>query len=64
MSEKKLLPCPFCGGEACCPVEQKGMGYPDNMQWVVDCSTCTAAIYGSTAQEASDKWNTRAGGEG
>lgn len=47
MSEIKLLPCPFCGGEA---LECKTK---------VICSKCTCTVYGRNIDIARKLWNTR-----
>lgn len=55
----KLLPCPFCGGEA----RQMDMGYP---HWVF-CTQCGARIHGRVVGEidgvkaSADAWNKRDG---
>lgn len=53
MSEIKLLPCPFCGGEAVLDVDELG-------NWVVRCEKC----FCRTARSISKffptiSWNTR-----
>ena len=48
---KKLLPCPFCGGEA----ELVG----DNYHWVL-CKGCLGGSHAfETAEDAIKAWNTR-----
>ena len=47
MSKIKLLPCPFCGGEA---IECKTK---------VICSECTCTVYGRNIDIARKLWNTR-----
>lgn len=53
MSEYKLKPCPFCGGEA----KVMNMGYP---HWVF-CKNCYAKVHGRTHDEKDsvDAWNRR-----
>lgn len=52
MSNEKLLPCPFCSGEA----EIK----EENPWHYVRCSTCHCAPYLSIKEDdAITKWNTR-----
>lgn len=62
MSEIKLLPCPFCGGEA----EVIGnyiKGVPNNFQYFVRCKKCKARpqpFYTFKKKEkAVEAWNTR-----
>ena len=54
MSEPKLEPCPFCGGEA----KVMDMGYP---HWVY-CKNCGAKVHGGTHDEKDSiqAWNRRA----
>ena len=47
MSEIKLLPCPFCGGEA---MECKTK---------IICKDCTCTVYGVNLEVARKIWNTR-----
>lgn len=63
MSEetKKLLPCPFCGGEA--DLEHYTVGTWDDPEdrYEVDCTRCNASIESqSTEAEAVEAWNKRA----
>ena len=54
MSDKKLLPCPFCGGEAEMSLLLGNYG--------VTCNHCMGAIFpgrGMTQEDAIDYWNTR-----
>ena len=58
MSEIKLLPCPFCGGEA------KMLKFPHcERKYVVICEneSCMASVgvYSITKEDAINKWNTR-----
>lgn len=51
MNEKKLLPCPFCGGEAFFATE--------GGNWIA-CKLCGAETdYFERAKEAINAWNTR-----
>ncbi len=55
MAENKLLPCPFCGGEAQTTV------FLSN--YMVACTACPASIFpckGMTKEEAVKAWNRRA----
>jgi Lar family restriction alleviation protein len=54
MNETKLLPCPFCGGEA--------RRYTGNLDFHgVVCKKCGAKIYGrATKASATIAWNRRA----
>ena len=53
----KLLPCPFCGGEATVMLEQGSSG---NKAYCCFCLDCDAETYGDTDDEAVQKWNSRA----
>lgn len=60
MSEPKLLPCPFCGGEAN-PPRYDGQ----YMSASVICMTCAATTFGtgfklSALDDACANWNRRA----
>lgn len=57
-SDKRLLPCPFCGGEAI--LESDGIGKGKEL-WYVSCKSDCVTQYGySTTREGSiEKWNTR-----
>jgi Lar family restriction alleviation protein len=56
MSEAKLRPCPFCGGEA----TLVGYGLPAIRTYYVECSQCKAPIDDAESEhEAIKKWNTR-----
>lgn len=65
MSDKKLLKnCPFCGGEAILnvipPHKHKIVVFPDYEGGAfIECTKCTCAMSGDTAEEAIEKWNTR-----
>lgn len=54
MTETKLKPCPFCGGEAVM------LGEDDGMYQVV-CPNCAANIdnYDDEKEVAAEKWNSR-----
>lgn len=59
--ERKLLPCPFCGGEADC--NNTGVNDKDgNPIWWVECISCGANVEGDNNSEkaATKAWNTRA----
>jgi hypothetical protein len=54
MSDKKLLPCPFCGGEA-----KRAVVFGRNG---VECRTCLCMMRGwldATPEEIAEQWNTR-----
>lgn len=61
----ELLPCPFCGDDACCSPSMES-GEPEHedrtpQDWGVGCS-CTAFVGPwLTEAEAITAWNTRAG---
>jgi hypothetical protein len=55
MDEQKLLPCPFCGGEADGPTPNGE--FPD--LYDVWCAECCATVMGDTPDEAIAAWNTR-----
>lgn len=58
MSETKILPCPFCGGEAAA-----GYAINDYNRWGVQCKDCGACVeedeYNGTKEDAINLWNTR-----
>ena len=54
MAGIKLLPCPFCGGEA----ELTGFEAPEYWVWCPNCKASTDAHTGK--QSAINAWNTRA----
>lgn len=61
MSEIKLKPCPFCGGEA-----KVDYAINDYNRWGVSCNTCGCVVevgfgdYEDTVEEAVKAWNRRA----
>ena len=64
MNETKLLRCPFCGGEAFLhtvePHKHIIVDLPDYGGGAfVECTNCSCAISGETAEEAAKAWNTR-----
>ena len=62
MSEIKLKPCPFCGGEAFCYVSGRIEPEMPDMFWV-RCKNCDVVTKSYTTREkAIKKWNTRAQG--
>lgn len=61
MSEIKLKPCPFCGGEAFCYVSGRIEPEMPDMFWV-RCKKCDVVTKSYTTREkAIKKWNRRAG---
>lgn len=54
MSEIKLLPCPFCGGEA-----ELNLFLGNYLVTCTECPGATAPIRGTTKEEAIEAWNTR-----
>lgn len=57
---EKLLPCPFCGGEA--DIEEiPGSPFTNEpYTWAVGCNSCNIGWYEETQAEATSKWNRRA----
>ena len=58
MTEPKLKPCPFCGGEA--KVYRRIFDW-ETWDYKVECSKCHCAATENydTKQEAIEEWNTR-----
>jgi Lar family restriction alleviation protein len=58
MTDEKLLPCPFCGGQAA--LYGNETRHPNTKMCRVHCAACEAsgANY-ATRQEAAHAWNTR-----
>ena len=58
-AENKLLPCPFCGGEAyvksAISLDDLNLGHV-----IISCFMCSASIQGQTVAQAIAKWNRRA----
>ena len=63
MSEIKLLPCPFCGGEAKIESISNSIGDILLVGYKVKCTQCYASTlpnnYTGDKQEAIKRWNTR-----
>lgn len=53
----KLLPCPFCGGEATIMFDPSVSEYNP---YCCFCLDCEAAFYGGTDDEVVQNWNSRA----
>ena len=63
-SDKRLKSCPFCGGEAVLNVVEPHIHIfaemPDYHGGAfIECSKCTCAMSGETAEEVIKAWNTR-----
>ena len=61
-SEIKLLPCPFCGGEARvrdCTREEQITIVNGQMHKMCGCKDYCVEMFGYTEEEAIKKWNTR-----
>lgn len=59
MSEIKLLPCPFCGGEAEVFTSDE-IGYLGNDRYTVKCGSCICGTgHYKDRQRAIEMWNTR-----
>lgn len=54
MSDSRLKPCPFCGGQPYIPSRTDDEGY------AVRCSRCDCESFGMTFEEAKFNWNRRA----
>ena len=50
----KLLPCPFCGGNA--EIEQEGTG---RQSCIVRCTNCGCSLESSESFNSGSSWNTR-----
>lgn len=64
MSEIKLLPCPFCGGEAW--IKERKIRFPKDVHYIPQCRNehCMGRnnrVY-DTRYHAAAAWNHRAGG--
>ena len=60
--KNKLLPCPFCGGEARvrdCTSEEQYTIVNGQMHKMCGCSRYCVEMFGETEDEAIEKWNTR-----
>lgn len=54
MSNTKLLPCPFCGGEA------RPWQNSENLYWIIQCTKCVATAGDHVdVAGAAKAWNTR-----
>lgn len=59
-----LLPCPFCGGEPEVePSYRRGQNEPSTVVVACRSDDCTVAVgaRGDTVEEATKRWNERAG---
>jgi len=67
MSEDKLLPCPFCGGEAEISQIPQGFGHPTVYRvgcCTIDCRGRYHIAQGEFKKQAAlDKWNQRSNTE-
>ena len=59
--QNKLLPCPFCGGEAHLT---EFIGLDKKMNYYVECGSVVCGVYPETTlfdtqEEAIEQWNTR-----
>ena len=60
MSDIKLLPCPFCGGEAIQEAGERAVWYDEYEYFeCVHCTNCKASVEAETVEEAVTKWNAR-----
>jgi len=60
MSESpNLKPCPFCGSAEQVELAMRGGGGA-----VIRCSSCDAALYGTTPESTVKGWNRREGAKG
>ena len=57
MSEIKLLPCPFCGGEA--SISNNACKKGDTWLWSIECANCGAFMDDEYDFHVIDRWNTR-----
>ena len=53
---EKLLPCPFCGGEA--EIEREGTG---RQSCIVNCTQCGCSLSSGETFNSGSTWNQRAG---
>lgn len=60
MQNDKLLPCPFCGGEAIQETGERIVWYDESEEFeCVHCTNCKASVEGKTVEEVIKAWNTR-----
>ena len=65
MERKELLPCPFCGGKAMLDIipphtHTIATFMPDYEGGAfIECTGCTCAMSGRTAEEVAEAWNRR-----
>ena len=57
MSEIKLLPCPFCGGEA--SISNNACKKGDTWLWSIECVDCGAFMNDEYDFHVINRWNTR-----